>query len=90
MISYLLATCATVNSPDNSSSTTLVLNSALNTRLFLLIAFLLNTFLIVLFRNIVFLDFCLNYWWQYIVIDYISGMTDDYALEEYKILHAIK
>ena len=25
-----------------------------------------------------------------LVIDYISGMTDDYALEEYKILHAIK
>ncbi|MFW3377769.1 hypothetical protein [Aliarcobacter butzleri] len=23
-------------------------------------------------------------------MDYISGMTDDYALEEYKILHAIK
>ncbi|WP_066402499.1 dGTPase [Aliarcobacter cryaerophilus] len=25
-----------------------------------------------------------------LIIDYISGMTDDYALEEYKILHAIK
>ena len=25
-----------------------------------------------------------------LVIDYISGMTDDFALEEYKILHAIK
>ena len=25
-----------------------------------------------------------------LIIDYISGMTDDFALEEYKILHAIK
>ena len=25
-----------------------------------------------------------------LIIDYISGMTDDYALEEYKILSAIK
>jgi dGTPase len=25
-----------------------------------------------------------------LIIDYISGMTDDFALEEYKILHVIK
>lgn len=30
------------------------------------------------------------YYRDRLIIDYISGMTDDYALEEYKILHAIK
>ena len=37
-------------------------------------------------------NFLVKEWWlrAHLIIDHISGMTDDFALEEYQILSAIK